>query len=128
MLSNSLLKFSPFTKIDLFFLLTFTNSNFSFEFLYSSIIKPTCSKLLGKALSEYLHKKLWNSFSNFIYLDRVSLLIFKPNPLKYSIHNVNESNFKVWLQESINIFPFLTSNSTGILLRVPKTSFLLHNF
>jgi hypothetical protein len=59
-LSNSLSKFSPFTDIGLFFLLTFNESKSvsSFNFLYSSIIKPISLKLSGKALSKYLHKKL----------------------------------------------------------------------
>lgn len=62
--SKFLLKFSPFTKIGLFFLLTFNKSKSvsSFNFLYSSIINPTSSKLSGKTLFEYLHKKLWSTF------------------------------------------------------------------
>ena len=72
----------------------------TFNFLYSSIIKPTSSKSIGKVLSEYLHKKLWNIFSFFIYLVRVSIFIVKPNLLRYSIQAVKESKFivcyKLW--------------------------------
>ena len=54
-LSNSFLKFLPFTNIGLFFLLIFNESKSvsTLNFLYSSIINPTSSKLSGKVLSEY---------------------------------------------------------------------------
>jgi len=100
----------------------------NFNFLYSSIIKPISSKLSGKALSKYLHKKLWNTFSFFIYLVRVSLLIVKSNSLKYSIQDVKEQKFRVWPQESVNVFPSLISNSTETLLEYLIYTYLVFLF
>ena len=52
----------------------------------------------------------------------MSLLIVKPDFLKYSIQDVNESNFKVWpiKSEFTKVFPSFITSSTGILLRVPN--------
>ena len=78
--------------------------------MYSSIIKPTSLNPLAKVLSEYLHKKLWNTFPFWMYLVRVSLFIVKPNVLRYSIHVVKESKFNVCslmsAEGSTKLFPF----------------------